>query len=38
MRRTAVRVMPTHVLSGISVAVTEPAPGIWDLNTKLVLS
>jgi hypothetical protein len=27
-----------HVLSGTSAAVTEPAPGIWDLNTKLVLS
>jgi hypothetical protein len=29
---------PNHVLSGTSAAVTEPAPGVWDLNTKLVLS
>ncbi len=29
---------PNHVLSGTSAAVTEPAPGIWNLNTKLVLS
>jgi hypothetical protein len=34
---TAVRVMQTHVLSGIWVAITEPAPGIWDLNAQLVL-
>jgi hypothetical protein len=42
MTCTTVRVTPNpnpnHVLSGTSAAVTEPAPGIWDLNTKLVLS
>jgi hypothetical protein len=38
MTRTAVRVMHTHVLSGTSAAVTEHAPAVWDLNTKLVLS
>jgi hypothetical protein len=26
------------MLSGTSAAITEPASGIWDLNTKLVLS
>jgi hypothetical protein len=29
---------PNHVLAGTSAAVTEAAPGIWDLNTNLVLS
>jgi hypothetical protein len=34
----AVRVVQTHVLSGISAAVTEATPNILGLNTKLVLS
>jgi hypothetical protein len=40
MTCTAVHVTPNpnHVLSGTSAAVTEPAPGVWDLNTELVLS
>jgi hypothetical protein len=42
MTCTAVHVTPNpnpnHVLSGTAAAVSEPGPGIWDLNTKLVLS
>jgi hypothetical protein len=38
MTCNAVQVTLYHVLSGTSAAVTDPAPGIWDLNTKLVLS
>jgi hypothetical protein len=28
------RIMHNHVLSDTSAAVTEPAPGLWDLNTN----
>jgi hypothetical protein len=32
-----IHVAQAHVLSRTLAAITEPDPGVWDLNTKLVL-